>query len=141
MFLNLACQPLAIFKKISIIVNLKGVCVMKLMSISGLQDQRKALIRRNYAEIYTHELAHKRAAGTLAGPIVIETNAEGIPVGGHVSIKMPALDPANPEKTINEADTVIKSAMAPSDPSAQDYRVAEQAKSIKAQAKRLDYYA
>lgn len=112
---------------------------MKLMSISG--SQKQALIKRNYAEIYTHELAHKRAAGGLAGSIVIEKNAEGIPVGGHVSIKMPSLDSENPQKTIEQADTVIKSAMAPSDPSAQDYRVAGQARSIKAQAKRLDYYA
>lgn len=111
---------------------------MNLMSVPMFKSQ---LIRKNYDEIYAHELAHKQAGGSLAGPIVIEKNSEGIPVGGHVSIKMPVLNKENPEETIAQADTVIKSAMAPSDPSAQDYRVAAQAKSIKSQAKRLDYYA
>ena len=53
-------------------------------------------------------------------------------------------------KTIEEANTVINSAMAPSEPSNQDYKVAGQAKTVKAQAERLqakkqnkglDYYA
>ena len=104
-------------------------------------------IRQRYNEIYAHELAHKKAAGSLAGPIVIEKDANGIPVGGHVSIAMPSLDKEHPERTIQHADVVIKSAMAPSDPSAQDYRVASQAKAIKFQAEKvqkqhkLDYYA
>ncbi len=121
---------------------------MDLMSIPMFKAQQKqALIRKNYAEIYAHEAAHKRAAGSLGGPIVIERNSEGIPVSGHVSIKMPSLNKENPQETIDQANTVIKSAMAPSDPSEQDYRVAKQAKSIKSQAeniqnkKRLDYYA
>lgn len=95
--------------------------------------QKDALIKKNYDEIYAHELAHKSAGGALAGSIVIERNAEGIPFAGHVDIKMPSLNPNNPQKTINDANTVIKSAMAPSDPSDQDYRVAAQAQSIKMQ--------
>ena len=63
---------------------------------------------------------------------------------------MPSLNPNNPQKTINDANTVIRSAMAPSDPSDQDYRVAAQAQSIKMQAQavksqnvgnKLDYNA
>ena len=37
-------------------------------------------------------------------------------------------------KTINDANTVINSAMAPSDPSGQDYKVASQAQKIKIKA-------
>ena len=74
------------------------------------------------------------AGGALAGDIVIERNSEGIPVAGHVAIKMPVLNRNNPQQTINDADTVIRSAMAPADPSDQDYRVAAQARSIRAQA-------
>ncbi len=112
--------------------------------------QKDALIKKNYDEIYAHELAHKSAGGALAGSIVIERNADGIPFAGHVDIKMPALKPNNPQKTINDANTVIRSAMAPSDPSDQDYRVAAQAQSIKMQAQavksqnvgnKLDYNA
>ncbi len=98
------------------------------------QQQKQGLINKNYNEIYAHEAAHKAAGGALAGAIVIEKNADGIPVGGHVAIKMPSLNPANPQKTIDDANTVIRSAMAPSDPSDQDYRVASQARSIKSQA-------
>lgn len=100
-------------------------------------EAKQALIDKNYNEIYAHELAHKTAGGHLAGAIVIERNSEGIPVGGHVDIKMPTLDPNNPKKTINDADTVIRSAMAPADPSGQDYRVAARARNIKAEAEVL----
>lgn len=99
-------------------------------------EAKQALIDKNYNEIYAHELAHKTAGGHLAGAIVIERNSEGIPVGGHVEIKMPSLDPNNPKKTINDADTVIRSAMAPADPSGQDYKVAAQAQTVKDQAQR-----
>ena len=99
--------------------------------------QKDALIKKNYNEIYTHESAHKAAGGSLAGSIVIEKNSEGIPVGGHVAIKMPTLNPNNPQKTIDDANTVIKSAMAPSDPSDQDYKVASQARGIKMQAQAM----
>lgn len=109
-----------------------------MMSVPMFKSQ---LIQKNYREIYNHELAHKNAGGSLAGPIVIEKNSEGIPVGGHVSIKMPVLNQENPEETIAQAETVFRAAMAPSDPSAQDYRVAAQAKRIEAEAKKLDYYA
>lgn len=101
------------------------------------KNQKNALIKKNYDEIYAHEMAHKRAGGALAGQIVIEKNAEGIPIGGHVDIKMPSLDAQNPEKTINDANTVINSAMAPSDPSEQDYKVAAQAQNIKMKAQAL----
>lgn len=119
---------------------------MNYMSIPSFKNQ---LIKNNFEKIYAHEKAHKNSAGALAGAIVIEKNAQGIPVGGHVSIKMPTLNPKNPKRTIEHADTVINSAMAPADPSSQDYKVAAQAKNIKAQAinlqdkqkKRLDYYA
>ncbi len=98
------------------------------------EQQRQALINKNYSEIYAHEAAHKATGGSLAGAIVIEKNSDGIPVAGHVDIKMPALDKNNPDKTIQDANTVIRSAMAPSDPSDQDYKVAAQASSIKMQA-------
>lgn len=101
------------------------------------QQRKEALIKKNYTEIYNHELAHKTAGGSLAGDIVIEKNSEGIPVGGHVDIKMPVLDPNNPQKTIDDANIVIKSAMAPMDPSDQDYKVADKAKSIKMQAQAI----
>ncbi len=96
--------------------------------------QKQNFIKQRYDEIYAHELAHKQAAGSFGGSIVIEKDGNGIPVGGHVSIKMPGLNPADPEKTIKHADTVIRAALAPSDPSSQDLKVASEARNIKSKA-------
>ncbi len=104
---------------------------------SGTSPAKQELINKNYNEIYAHEMAHKIAGGHLAGGIVIERNSDGIPVSGHVDIKMPALNSENPQKTIDEANIVIRSAMAPVDPSAQDYNVASKARSIKSEASAL----
>ena len=101
------------------------------------QKQKDDLIQKNYNHIYAHELAHKMAGGSFAGAISIERNADDIPVSGHVPIKMPVLDKKNPQKTIDHADTVIRAAMAPGDPSSQDYKVAAEAASIKSQAQAL----
>ena len=107
-------------------------------SISAMKSlyakQKQNFIQQRYDEIYAHELAHKNAAGSFGGAIVIEKDSNGIPVGGHVSIKMPVLNPNNPDSTIKHAQTVIKAAMAPSDPSSQDYKVAAQAKEIENKA-------
>lgn len=97
-------------------------------------NKKQDFIKKRYDEIYAHELAHKQAAGSFGGAIVIEKDGNGIPIGGHVAIKMPTLDKSNPDKTIQHADTVIRAAMAPSDPSTQDYRVAAEARNIKAKA-------
>jgi len=98
------------------------------------QDVFQKQVSDRYDEIYAHELAHKNAAGSLGGSIVIEKDGNGIPTGGHVDIKMPGLDKENPDKTIEQADIVINSAMAPSDPSSQDYKVAAEARQIKSEA-------
>lgn len=105
---------------------------MVLNCISKLAKQD--LINKNYNHIYNHEMAHKMAGGQFAGAISIERNAEGIPISGHVPIKMPTLNRKNPQETIDHANTVIKAALAPSDPSSQDYNVANQASHIKMQA-------
>ena len=125
----------------------KGVCMTGISALTFRNQQRQALIKKNYNEIYAHELAHKNAAGSLGGAIVIEKNSEGIPVSGHVSIKMPRLNKANPLETIKQANIVMRAALAPNNPSAQDLKVAAEARAIKSQAenlqnrKRLDYYA
>ena len=104
------------------------------MNLAVDRVDKQSLIRENYNKIYKHELAHKMAGGQYAGAIHIEKNAQGIPVSGHVSIQMPTLDKKNPQKTIDHANTVIRAAMAPSDPSGQDYKVAASARNIKMRA-------
>lgn len=104
------------------------------ISNSFNQQQKNAYVQQKYNEIYEHEQAHKRAAGSFGGSIVIEKDANGIPTGGHVDILMPTLNKEKPDETIKHADTVIKAAMAPSEPSNQDYKVAAKARAIKAEA-------
>lgn len=104
------------------------------ISNSFNQQQKNAYVQQKYNEIYEHEQAHKRAAGSFGGSIVIEKDANGIPTGGHVDILMPTLNKEKPDETIKHADTVIKAAMAPGDPSNQDYKVAAEARAIKAEA-------
>ena len=103
-------------------------------SSSPMHQQKQAIINQRYNEVYAHELKHKNAAGSFGGSIVIDKDANGIPTGGHVDILMPVLDKNNPDKTIKHADTVIKAAMAPQEPSDQDYKVAAEARNIKAEA-------
>lgn len=105
-------------------------CMINLAKNNLYSQQRQEFIKKRYDDIYAHELAHKNVAGAFGGDIVIEKDSNGIPVGGHVSIKMPVLDKKNPDKTIQHANTVINAAMAPSDPSSQDYKVAAEARSI-----------
>lgn len=105
--------------------------------LKDYHKQKEELVRRNYNHIYAHELAHKSAGGSFAGAISIENDANGIPVSGNVPIKMPVLDKNNPQKTIDHANIVIKAALAPSDPSSQDYKVAAQAAAIKERAESL----
>lgn len=86
-------------------------------------------------------MAHKIAGGSFAGSISVQKDSNGIPVSGHVPIQMPILDKKNPKKTIDHAKQVIKAALAPSDPSSQDYKVASEAEAIKAKAEKLNYIA
>jgi hypothetical protein len=109
--------------------------VLCMILYNGLTKQE--LINKNYNHIYNHEIAHKMAGGQFAGAISIERDANGIPVSGHVPIAMPVLDKNNPQKTIDHANTVIKAALAPSDPSGQDYRVAASAEKIKMKAQTI----
>ena len=108
------------------------------LSNSNFLSFSKGIIKERENEIKEHELAHKNAAGNLAGPIVIEKDSQGIPTGGHVDIKMPVLDKENPTQTIKHAKKVINAALAPSDPSNQDYKVAATAGDILSKAKNLE---
>ena len=94
------------------------------------QNQIQQAKQQRYNEVYKHELAHKQAAGSLGGNIVIEQDSNGWVTGGHVNITVPGLDTKNPEKSKEQAQTVIKAALAPDDPSGQDYKVAAQAKTV-----------
>ncbi|QID19784.1 hypothetical protein G3580_09275 [Nitrogeniibacter mangrovi] len=89
--------------------------------------------------VRAHEAAHLAAAGGLAqGGANFQTergpNGKLYAVAGEVSID---LSPGRtPEETLSRAEQVRRAALAPADPSAQDYRVAAQAAQMMAEAQR-----
>lgn len=107
----------------------------------GQRSQKQEIERlkkENYSRIYSHEAAHKAAAGSLGGPIAIEYNPQGIPVSGHVSIRIPALNKANPDETISQAKQIKRAALAPgTDLSNADLNVARTADVLLSEAQSL----
>lgn len=78
-------------------------------------------------EVMEHEKAHQQVAGDLAGAIVIDKNSDGVATGGHVPILIPEVTEGNFSITKEQNERVKAAAMAPKDPSSQDYFVAAQA--------------
>lgn len=90
-------------------------------------------------EVREHEQAHISAGGGLVrgGAMFnysIGPDGNRYAVGGEVHIDMSVED--SPEKTISKMQQVVAAAMAPKDPSAQDYAVAAAARRNENEAKR-----
>ncbi len=77
--------------------------------------------------IMNHEHAHQSAAGSLGGGIVIEKDSNGVAFAGHVPIQIPEVNAGNVDTSKKQNEQVKTAALAPSDPSGQDYMVAAQA--------------
>ncbi|EKE03283.1 MAG: hypothetical protein ACD_20C00225G0027 [uncultured bacterium] len=92
----------------------------------------EAIKQERYNSIFAHEMLHKSAGGSQVGGIVIETDTNGVAVGGHVPIRMPGgVDKANPEKTYKEAEVAYRAASAPGgDMSSADKSIAARAHSL-----------
>ncbi len=106
-------------------------------NFASAQDMLNALRSEREREIGAHEAAHASAAGIYGGGIVIERDSNGIPIGGHVPINIPPLDPQNPESSMQAYETIRGAALAPSDPSGADLSIASQAQSLFGQAQVL----
>lgn len=89
------------------------------------------------SEVRAHEQAHASVGGQYAGSpsYEFETGPDGqqYAVGGEVSIDISA--ESNPEDTIRKMQQVRAAALAPSEPSAQDLRVAQEANQIAVEAR------
>ena len=88
-------------------------------------------------EVRAHEQAHARAGGPHAGAPSYEyqrgPDGRMYAVSGEVQIDTAPI-PGNPGATIRKMETVIRAALAPQEPSAQDSRVAAEARAAKAEA-------
>jgi hypothetical protein len=103
------------------------------------EDQQKITeLKARDAEVRQHEQAHLRAAGqyaTSGASFEYEVAPDGqqYAIGGEVSLDISPV--ANdPKATIRKAETIKKAALAPAQPSGQDYRVAARADQMKAKA-------
>ena len=104
---------------------------MKISSgLLSLQKLRLLLevqkLKQREAEVKAHEMAHKLAAGSLAGPVryqyTIGPDGKRYIVGGEVPLKV--FPGRNPEETLKIARKIKRAALAPLHPSAQDRMVA-----------------
>ncbi len=104
-----------------------------------LQDQQilRQLSARD-SEVRQHEMAHQAAGGGHTGAVsyTFERGPDGrmYAVGGEVSIDTSAVS-GDPRATLEKAETIIRAAMAPAEPSAQDHRVAASARAMAAEAR------
>ncbi|MEO0393125.1 MAG: putative metalloprotease CJM1_0395 family protein [Pseudomonadota bacterium] len=96
----------------------------------GLTQEEQAVVaelKRIDAEVRRHEQAHMNAGGQYAGQAsyTYETGPDGgrYAVAGEVPIDTAPV-PDDPEATIDKMEVVIRAALAPAEPSAQDQRVA-----------------
>ncbi len=85
------------------------------------------------ADVRAHEAAHAAVGGTYAGSpsYTLQQGPDGkaYAIGGEVGIDLSAVS-GDPSATISKMEVVMRAALAPIDPSAQDLRVAAEAQGL-----------
>jgi len=98
--------------------------------------QKIAKLQARDTEVRAHEMAHQSAGGGFTGgaSFTYEKGPDGkmYAVGGEVPISMPSSN--DPKERKSQARQVITAALAPADPSPQDYSVAAKAKMVEIKA-------
>jgi hypothetical protein len=85
------------------------------------ERQQVEKLKQREQEVIAHEQAHIAAGGSY-----VRGDGKFYIVGGEVSIDASPV-PNNPSATIQKMETVIRAALAPAQPSGQDYQVAARA--------------
>ncbi len=105
-----------------------------------LSPQEKRLVEKLRAidrKVKAHEMAHLAAAGPYARGVSFSyvRGPDGVlyAVAGEVKLDVSKV-PNDPDATIRKAEIVERAALAPADPSPQDYAVAAKARAMKMQA-------
>ncbi len=108
---------------------------MPAFNTDGMDEAQLETVKQaRYDQIMEHEMTH---ASIIGGTPVIETDANGVAIGGYVEIEVPSVNEADLEGTIEKAQRVIDAALAPSNPSSQDQSVASRAKDVLSKAQDL----
>ena len=104
--------------------------------LSEEQQQQVEQLKERDREVRAHEQAHSRAGGPHAGAPSYEyqrgPDGRMYAVSGEVQIDTAPVS-GNPSATIGKMEMVIRAALAPQEPSAQDNRVAAEARVAKAE--------
>ena len=94
-------------------------------------------LKRIEQEVIAHEAAHQAAGGGLTGAASYTytqgPDGRSYITGGEVSIRVPVSD--DPEQTLRDMEQVQTAALAPNNPSAQDFSVAAKAAATAANAR------
>ncbi len=105
------------------------------------EEDKKELaeLKKRDREVKQHEMAHMAAAAGLAvsgAQFEYKRGPDGVmyAVGGEVSIDTSPVA-GDPKATLAKAQKIERAAMAPVDPSPQDYKVAAQARQMASQAR------
>lgn len=108
-----------------------------LTQLTEEQQQEVEKLKERDREVRAHEQAHSRAGGPHAGAPSYEfqrgPDGRMYAVSGEVQIDAAPIS-GNPGATVSKMDEVIRAALAPQEPSAQDSRVAAEARAAKAEA-------
>jgi len=110
------------------------------LDINNKSEAEKKVVEK-YKEtdraVREHEAQHEMAAGDLASGKSFRTkkgpDGKMYAVAGEVNIDM-SVEKGDPDATIRKMRRVKRAALAPKDPSAQDYKVAQMATNIERQA-------
>lgn len=101
------------------------------------EEQQLSELQLRDREVKAHELAHKSAGGryVTGGSFTYQTGPDGgrYAIGGEVSID--SSSGSTPRETLHKAELIRRAALAPADPSPQDYRVAAAANQMASQAR------
>ena len=91
-----------------------GEAQQPMVSYRGKKVSLEQAKTDSYKRVNDHEESHLRAAKGLANNKVIEYDANGIAISGHVNIKIPtAVNKKNPDETIEQTEIAMASASAP----------------------------
>lgn len=105
--------------------------------LSEEEEKQVQELKARDQEVRAHENAHKTAGGGYVGSIsyTTQTGPDGreYAIGGEAQIDASPI-PGKPESTISKMDIVIRAALAPAEPSSQDYAVARAAQAARIQA-------
>jgi hypothetical protein len=107
--------------------------------LSAEQEEEVKKLAERDREVRQHEQAHLAAAGQYArggAKFSYKTGPDGkqYAVGGEVELNVAPID-NDPQATNQKARVIKKAALAPADPSPQDFRVAAMADKMESQAK------